>query len=590
VSSCLGGKELEMKKILYIEDDPVSVIFIAKIVEKIGHQIITASSSEDGLAKAYAERPDLILMDIFLPGLDGFETTMRIRQSEMLKHIPIIAITATHNPGDRQLAAVAGCDGFLMKPVDYPSFVSYINEFLDKRHVVQEDRQDETGELKKFSQRLVQRLTDKIQELAHANEELIKTNQTMDHLVSEVRTNNSDLLQFNFSSNQILSFSSREKLYKDLPHLLCNELKMISAAIYVVNEQDMTLDIFSQQHVQPDPSIEKFSITKPPFFDVVYNQQAFLMDTAWMHVAQKADDAMVKRVMPLNRAFQSPAICFLPIIGRPSGENGLDCQNTDCQAFMNKDKNWWSKQIGALDPNHLYFETQLRQLSVFYFNCCLYRLKGVLALGIGEERLNENFRQILQSFVRTIGLTIENIQLYDDVKDAYLVAEQQAITDGLTGIYNFRYFHHQLEREIKRSKRHWNKTSLIMIDIDFFKNYNDHNGHPAGDLALKRLAEILQSCTRTSDVVARYGGEEFVLILPETPKSAAVKLAEKIRNLVAQEKFSNEENQPQGNFTVSLGVSTFPDNAQTAEELVLRADEQLYHSKQTGRNRVSFVE
>ncbi len=579
-----------MRKILYIEDDPVSVIFISKIIEKMGHQIVTASTSEDGLAKAYAERPDLILMDIFLPGLDGFETTMKIRQSETLKHIPIIAITSTHNPGDRQLAAVAGCDGFLMKPVDYPSFVTYLNEFLDKKHSVEVEKQDETQELKKFSQRLVQRLTDKIQELAHANEEMIKANQTMDQLVSEVKTNNSDLLQFNFAANQILAFSSREKLYKDMPSLLSEQLKMFSAAVYVVNEQTMTLDLFSQHHVEPLPEAEKLSIIRPPFFDVVYYQEPFLMDSFWIQAAQKADPAMVRRVLPLGRAFQADTVYFLPIIGRPSGENGFDCQNQDCQAFLNKDKNWWSKQISALDPNNLTFETQLKQISDFYFNCCHYRLKGVLALGIGEGRLNETFRQILQSFVRTIGLTIENILLYDDVKDAYLVAEQQAITDGLTGLYNYRYFYHQLEREIKRSKRHWNKTSLIMLDIDFFKKFNDHSGHPAGDEALKRLAIIIQSCTRTSDIVARYGGEEFVLILPETPKNAAVKLAEKIRHLVEEEKFSQKETQSQTHLTISLGVSTFPDNAQTVEELVQRADEQLYHSKQNGRNRASFSE
>jgi diguanylate cyclase (GGDEF)-like protein len=129
-----------------------------------------------------------------------------------------------------------------------------------------------------------------------------------------------------------------------------------------------------------------------------------------------------------------------------------------------------------------------------------------------------------------------------------------------------------------------------MMDIDYFKRYNDTHGHPAGDVVLKRVSDLIKETTRTSDILARYGGEEFVLVLPETPKNAALKLAEKIRQLIENEKFPNAETQPNGRVTISLGVATFPDDAQDIEALVQKADEQLYRAKSEGRNRVASID
>jgi diguanylate cyclase (GGDEF)-like protein len=574
---------MERKKILYIEDDPVALSHVGKLIEKMGHRLIPAANSEEGFRKVVAERPDVVLMDIFLPGLDGYETAMRIRSNEDVKNIPIVALTGQMTPADRQMAYVLGFDGYLTKPVDFAQLENNLRDLLEKRHEngTAFGPQEENIELKRFIQRLVQRLTDKIDELSD-------TNHKLDIILREARANNADILKFNFVSNQVLAYSERERLYKELPSIMCRKLSMTSAAIYVINQDELTLDLFSHQNVVPRPEIQRISFLESPFFDMVYHQEPCLIDAYWMQAALRQGEAIVRQVDPLLESFLSPNIYFLPIVGRPKFEHEFDCTEQECHAVINKDKNWWNRQINQLDRESLYYETQLKQISRFYFDCCMYNLKGILAIGMPEERLDENLRQIIQSFVRTAGLSIENIQLYDDAREAYLLAEKQAITDGLTEIYNFRYFHYQLEREIKRSKRHWYKTSLIMIDIDNFKQYNDTNGHPAGDEVLKRIADTLRSNTRTSDIVARYGGEEFVLILPETPKSAAVKLAEKIRANVAQQTFFRGSTQPAGSITVSLGVACFPDDAQNTEDLVQRADEQLYRAKQSGKNRVAY--
>jgi two-component system cell cycle response regulator len=163
---------------------------------------------------------------------------------------------------------------------------------------------------------------------------------------------------------------------------------------------------------------------------------------------------------------------------------------------------------------------------------------------------------------------------------------QLAITDGLTGLYNYRYFKEQLNQEIIRSRRHKTNVSIAMIDIDFFKNYNDNHGHPAGDLVLKTIADLLRNNIRKIDVAARYGGEEFALVLVETDKQAAGFVANKIKNLVENQKFDYEETQPNGKLTISMGVSTYPDDAAAPDELVNMADQRLYRAKKAGRNRV----
>lgn len=179
--------------------------------------------------------------------------------------------------------------------------------------------------------------------------------------------------------------------------------------------------------------------------------------------------------------------------------------------------------------------------------------------------------------------------LEEKIRELETVQEQLrqlAITDGLTELYNYRFFKEQLHLEISRAKRHNIHVSIAMIDIDYFKNYNDTNGHPAGDIVLKNIAQLLCNNIRKIDIAARYGGEEFALILVETDKHAATFVANKIKNLVEQHRFQHEETQPNGKLTISMGVATFPDDAIKPEELVSLADKRLYEAKKNGRNRV----
>jgi diguanylate cyclase (GGDEF)-like protein len=158
--------------------------------------------------------------------------------------------------------------------------------------------------------------------------------------------------------------------------------------------------------------------------------------------------------------------------------------------------------------------------------------------------------------------------------------------DDLTGIYNHRFLILQLTQEVDRQKRYANPLSLLMIDIDHFKHYNDTNGHLAGDQALKAVALLIQRAVRQTDIVARYGGEEFAAILINAGKAMAREIGERVRRNVAETRFPNEHLQPSGNLTVSVGAATFSSSISTLTDLLREADNALYRAKRGGRNRI----
>ncbi|GLI38063.1 diguanylate cyclase [Geobacter hydrogenophilus] len=175
---------------------------------------------------------------------------------------------------------------------------------------------------------------------------------------------------------------------------------------------------------------------------------------------------------------------------------------------------------------------------------------------------------------------------YDFLKRNYEIAASEAFTDPLTGLFNLRQFWLSLEHELARARRYGRHCSLAMIDIDFFKQYNDRHGHLRGDEVLKEISKLFIASIRNSDIAARYGGEEFVVIMPETGRDLALIAGEKLRRAVAEHPFPLQETQPGGVLTVSVGIATFPDDAATARELVDAADQALYRAKGLGRDRV----
>lgn len=185
--------------------------------------------------------------------------------------------------------------------------------------------------------------------------------------------------------------------------------------------------------------------------------------------------------------------------------------------------------------------------------------------------------RLISAVAHYLAIAIENARLYEE-------KSRLAITDGLTGIYNHRYFKEHLEEEFRRARRFLHPFSLIMIDIDHFKEYNDRYGHLGGDLALKTVADTLMENIREVDIVSRYGGEEFTIILPDTDIEGAEALAEKARRAVKIKSLALAEAGQEG-LTISAGVASFKISMKDLDELIDQADKALYQAKQEGRDR-----
>ena len=202
----------------------------------------------------------------------------------------------------------------------------------------------------------------------------------------------------------------------------------------------------------------------------------------------------------------------------------------------------------------------------------VYRRRGRPAFSDSEARL-------VTLLAAWTGLALENLRMSEQV-------EKLAVTDDLTQVYNYRFLKTALRRELRRAARFKLQLSLIMIDVDNLKAYNDRHGHLRGSFLLKRIAQLMQENLRSFDLIAKYGGDEFTVILPQTPRDGAMAVAERLRLAVEQNKFPLAA---RGAITVSLGVACFPDDSTDGMGLIRASDRALYRAKRSGRNRTELT-
>jgi diguanylate cyclase (GGDEF)-like protein len=199
---------------------------------------------------------------------------------------------------------------------------------------------------------------------------------------------------------------------------------------------------------------------------------------------------------------------------------------------------------------------------------------------------------VSQKLGRNIGITVAALDylgnIHDEIQAPKVISEQKisqiaeiAITDGLTRLFDVSTFRVKLETEIRRYRRYGSEVSVLMIDIDDFKKFNDTHGHPQGDRVLADVSALIEKTTRDLDICARYGGEEFSVILPQTDRRAALMIAERIRRRI-EKKYKKTSG-----VTVSIGCAMCPEDGKSAKVLVKKADKALYVSKANGKNQVT---
>jgi len=199
----------------------------------------------------------------------------------------------------------------------------------------------------------------------------------------------------------------------------------------------------------------------------------------------------------------------------------------------------------------------------------------------GAPALDQESQRLAETIAEQIAMALSNLNLREALR-------QQSIRDTLTGLFNRRYMDETLAREIERARRRDLPIGVIMLDIDYFKRFNDTYGHQAGDVLLTALGKFLQTQVRLDDIACRYGGEEFTLILPGASQELAHQRAEQLRvNIHALQ--VSFEGDTLAAITLSLGVAVFPAHGETAQAVLRAADAALYKAKENGRDRVELA-
>lgn len=291
-------------------------------------------------------------------------------------------------------------------------------------------------------------------------------------------------------------------------------------------------------------------------------QDLFITDTIEMYVFDQSDN-LLKCVHPspgIGDKLTTYAIGE-GLIGTAARDGvlkikGVTYRNTNLQEFHTDDLRFW-----MVSPIH--FKN---------------RIIGVL--GIGPVRNpTGNERNLIRIICDITGVTLANQTYLKEWKDG-------SIIDPLTGLYNRRYFSHITMKNVEKSIVNKFPISICLFDIDFFKNYNDTNGHLEGDRLLKEMSDLLAKLSRKSSVIARYGGEEFIVMLPDITKDDAFIYADRVKEEIAGYPFLHSEKQPLGIVSVSGGVASFPEDANSMDKVIELADMALYSAKKDGRNRV----
>ncbi len=591
--------------VLVIEDDPLNMKLMRGLLGLGGYRMLEADKAETGLQMAADHRPDLILMDVHLPGLDGLSATRRLKADPELAAIPVIALTGLAMEGDREKALEAGCMDHITKPINTRSFLEDLGLFLAPGLGRAFTETPTKGVARRQYSRILvvddDPMNVKLVEgiLKKDGYESIKAFGGEEAL-AKVRSERPDLILLDVMMPGMDGYEVTRRLKAD----------SATAAIPII--MITALNGTEDKVCGLECGADEF-LTKP------VNAAELLARTKSMLRLKQYQDQLMLRTRS-ETAFGEGHGPLAAAPDRPRRQHVLLVEDND------KDLRLLSGQIedhgydvsvahdgeealqrilaGGVDlvlldiflPGMDGFEVcqrlkesaETRDIQVALITC-LKDLEGkIKGMKLGADDYLVKPVDGRELSVRVKALLAKKSYL-DQLHAHYEQALSSAISDGLTKLYNQTYFKKYLDLELKRSLRQNYPTSLLMLDLDDFKSVNDRFGHPAGDMVLQETARLIREAIREVDLAARYGGEEFAVVLPYSDAKGARVVARRILFALRKLDLENASGDPIGTITASIGIAACPDDAQDARTLIQQADAMLYQAKQSGKNRIEML-
>ena len=449
-------------RVLVVDDILANVKLLEARLSAEYFEVLTASNGPDALEICARERADIVLLDVMMPGMDGFEVCRRLKSNPRTQHIPVIMVTALDQTSDRVQGLEAGADDFLTKPVDDIALITRVRNFAR-----------------------LKTLTDEMRMRANTGEQM-------------------GLLEAMQQKHQASTEGGRLLIVDDHPR---SAQRMVEAL-----EKEHT------SHLEADPQVALQRL-----------------------IAGQFDLVMVSLSL--------------------QGSDGLRL----CSQIRALDKHRHTPIVVLVEPGA---EARL--------------LRG-LDLGVNDYLMRPIDRNEMLARVRT---QIRRRRYTDFLRNRLEQSVEAAVTDPLTGLHNRRYMESHLRTLVEESLHKGRALSMLVADIDHFKQVNDRFGHDVGDVVLREFAARLKRNTRGIDLACRMGGEEFVVIMPDTDIEKACRVGERLRSGTAGELFKISQGGESITVTASVGVASLEMANDTSETIFKRADQALYSAKRTGRNKV----
>ncbi len=590
---------MEELTILIIEDNPVNMKLIRDLLQLGRYGILEASDARTGIRLAQEHNPDLILMDIQLPGMDGLSATRIIKKDPVLKDIPVVALTAHAMHGDDLKIRESGCDGYISKPIDTRSFLKRILQLLQENT---EYRKSPHGKNFNHKNRILiidsDPLNIKLLKARFPNDkyEVISasnTEETLEKALNEFP----DLILLDFTITDMDSYDvtgrlKRNPATRDIPIIMittldgkCDEEKALMTGVdefidKPVNTTELMARINSVLRLKQYQDQLAIHRQSAEFFSAALNRKGPLpgaidLPSVLLVEDSEKDARLIQSYLegqPYRIAIARDGDETISLAQREKTDLILlDINLSDMNCFE-----ICRRLKGMYETRNIPIVMITRLQDMENMDLCIEP-------GVDDYLIKPiNFRELRAR----INILLKKKLYMDTFYSNYEAALNPAIIDPVTGLYNALYFKRFIELEVKRSLRHGYPVGLVMIGVDELDSYNDSYGRLTGDMILRELARVIKSNVREIDLAARYSDDEIAVILPYYNKENALIVVERIRRAFASHSFQDNAPLQPVDINLCMGIAFCMTDASTAEELIRNTGSMLYLAREERKNRV----